>query len=334
MAFCFFSAYPQGDSSSYCVAFYNVENLFHPDDDPEKADESFTPEGFNRWTYKRYIRKVNQIAKVILAMNGNHPPDMLGLAEVENAKALQQLCFYSPLKNFDYGYIHYESPDNRGIDVALLYRKKRVEILESKPIPIIFPFDSTARNRDILYVLARLPTGDTLHVFVNHWTSRFGGYAATIPKRNHYAATLRQKTDSLFRINPKSAIIIMGDFNDYPYDESLSKILGAVEINLRSPEDKLINLMLSFNHLQNIGTHKYEDFWGCLDQIVVSAALLTTDDPLQIKDYRAEIVMLDFLLEEDAKYGGVKPFRTFLGPRYKGGYADHLPVMVRVRKKN
>lgn len=321
----------QQDTSFYAIAFYNVENLFHPEDDPEKADDSFTPEGLNRWNYSRYYKKIHNIAKTILAMNDSIPPIMIGLAEVENDKTLKQLCFYSPLSNLEYDYIHYESPDNRGIDVALIYRKNEIEIIESRAIGIVFPFESSSKNRDVLYVVSRFPSGDTLHLFINHWTSRFGGYAATIPKRNHYAAVLRQKTDSLFEINKKSSIIIMGDFNDYPNDESLNTVLGAAHFNDQHKETKLINLMSSFSHFQNIGTHKYEDFWGCLDQIIVSTSLFSEEHSLQIVDRKAEIVVKEFLLEDDYKYGGVKPFRTYIGPKYRGGYSDHLPIMVKMK---
>ena len=324
----------QLDTASYCIAFYNVENLFHPTKDSLTQDDAFTPEGLNHWTYKKYFQKINNTAKVLLAMGKGSPPDIIGLEEIENDKTLKDLCYRSPLKKFTYQYVHYESPDNRGIDVALLYRSDRVSILHSTPIHIVFPFEPLSKNRDILYVTAQLPTRDTLHIFVNHWTSRYGGLAATIPKRNHYATVLRQKTDSILKQNKNAYIIIGGDFNDYPSDESL-KIILETQIPGKSPKaSHLFNLMLAFPALQNIGTHKHEDFWGCLDQIIVSESLLSKTASLQIENNKAEIFIEDFMMEPDTKYGGQKPFRTYLGPRYIGGYADHLPVFVRLIPKH
>ena len=286
---------------SIIVAFYNVENLFHPNDDSTKNDDAFTPEGFNHWTYKKYIRKVNNIGKVLLAMNGWEPPDLIGLEEIEEASVLRRLCYDSPLRKYGYRYVHYDSPDARGVDVALLYRTDRVRILRSHPVPVVFPFDSASRNRDLLYVVARLPSGDSLHVVVNHWTSRYSGYAATIPKRN-----------------------------DYPTDESITEVLRAGDID--NPADAsctLFDLMDRFLKMDNIGSHKHEDFWGCLDQIIVSPALLD-DSGTHIVNREAHIFVADFMVEPDEKFGGYRTYRTYSGPQYIGGYADHLPVFVKV----
>ena len=322
--------FSQSDTVFRTIFFYNVENLFHPEKDSLKNDGAFTPEGSNRWTYKRYYKKVNQIAKTFLAVNQGNPPEIIGLAEIENEKVLRQLCFYSPLKSFNYRYVHYDSPDPRGIDVALLYRKDLVSIVYQEAISIVFPFEPNSKNRDILYVVFHFPERDTIHLFVNHWTSRFGGYAATMPKRNYYAQCLKEKTDSLklHLLNPK--IVIIGDFNDYPHNESLLKILHAQAISEKK-EASLINLMIEYDKADNVGTHKYEDFWGCLDQIIVSNNLLTGND-LSVYENKAHIMDAPFLLEEDSKYGGYKPFRTYLGFKYQGGFSDHLPVFIRLMK--
>ena len=323
-------SFSQSDTVFYTVFFYNVENLFYPEKDSLKNDGAFTPEGSHRWTYKRYYKKVNQIAKTFLAVNQGDPPEIIGLAEIENEKALRQLCFYSPLKSFNYGYVHYKSPDSRGIDVALLYRKDRVTIVHQEAIGITFPFEPSSKNRDILYVSFHFPEKDTIHLFVNHWTSRFGGYAATIPKRNYYAQCLKNKTDSLKQHFLNPYIVIVGDFNDYPYNESLSKILQAKSISEKK-EASLVNLMIEYGNTGNVGTHKYEDFWGCLDQIIVSANLLTEQE-LSVYENKAHIMAAPFLLEEDSKYGGYRPFRTYIGFKYLGGFSDHLPVFVRLVK--
>jgi hypothetical protein len=317
---------------SFCIAFYNVENLFDPERNPEKNDEAFTPTGFYRWTYKRFYKKLNDLAKVFLAINRWEPPDIIGLAEIENANVLKKLCYSTGLKSYPYSYVHYNSPDARGIGVALLFRKDRIIIAESYPIPVIFPFEPTAKNRDILYAKAliacdtfSLAVADTLHLFVNHWTSRYGGAGATIPKRNYYAQVLRAKVDSLLINNNNAYIIIMGDFNDYPTDESMVTYWHAK--NYMEKGEELFNLMFSLVE-NNVGTHKTQEFWGCLDQFIVSKSLLDNESKWQIENKKAIIFDAPFLLIADEKYGGVRPFRTYSGPKYLGGYSDHLPVKI------
>ena len=327
--FLIFKGNSQIDSSNICFAFYNVENYFDPNNDSLKNDDSYTPEGLNRWTFSKMIHKRNQIAKVILALNGWSPPDMIGLAEVENGKMLKDLCTQTGLKKYKYNYIHVESQDLRGIDVAFIYRMDRVNILESHPIPIIFPFDTASKNRDILYVKAQLLQKDSLHVFINHWTSRFGGYGATILKRNYYASVLRQKVDSILDLEPNAAIVIMGDFNDYPTDESLYQILNATEGFENN--NKLTNLMLKYKNLQNIGTHKNEEFWGCLDQIIVSNSFFDPNSKMNIIPDEHNIFQSELITIPDEKFGGVKPFRTYEGAKYKGGFSDHLPVFANIK---
>lgn len=327
------TVHAQRESLRFQIAFYNTENLFDPQDDSTKNDDAFTPEGMNHWNYTRFKQKINNIAKVFVAMGNPEPPDIIGLAEIENDYVLQRLCYHSPLEHFGYRFIHYDSPDARGIDVALLYRKEHAHILYSKALPVVFPFEPNSRNRDILYCRLLLRDKDTLHLFVNHWTSRYSGYAATIPKRNHYAQTLRYYTDSILQTNPLAAIVIMGDFNDYPTDESLHHILAARSQKEADSPSHLINLMLDFDNLQNQGTHKHEDFWGCLDQLIVSESLMDKQQQCHIEDNRAVIFKADFMVVPDEKYGGDKVLRTFLGPRYIGGYADHLPVFLWLRSQ-
>jgi len=326
-------AHSQTDTSVCLkIGFYNVENLFDPEDDSLKNDDAFTPSGMNHWSIKKLNRKINNIAKVILAMGAGEPPALMAMAEVENRRVLSKLCNYSPLKKYGYDIVHYESPDKRGIDVALIYRPDLITILHSEPIAVIFPFEPATQNRDILYVKARLPTKDSIHIFVNHWTSRYGGFAPTIIKRNYYASVVKRKCDSILADNPDAAIVIVGDFNDYPTDESMQEIL-----KVKNPDDVggggLYNLMLPYLRQSNIGTHKREDFWGCLDQIIVSETLLQPHSALTIKEGKATIFCADFMIEPDEKYGGYRLIRTFSGPHYIGGYADHLPVYIEVNCK-
>jgi predicted extracellular nuclease len=271
------------------------------------------------------------IGKVIVAAGMGDPPWLVGLAEVENEKVLKDLCYNSPLRKYGYKYVHYDSPDRRGVDVAMLYRDSYVRVLRSRKIPVIFPFDTFARNRDILYAMVQFPSGDSLHVLVNHWTSRYGGYAATVPKRNYYASVVRSLVDSLMTENPRAKVLITGDFNDYATDESMRDYLRVKEYGSRLPRDTLYNLMLPLARQSLRGSHKHEDFWGCLDQFIVSDAWLT--DTCGVRQVGgAYIFDADFLLVDDEKYGGKKNYRTFLGPRYIGGFADHLPVYVVFRE--
>ena len=274
--------------TTHCIMFYNVENLFHPSDDSLTADEDFTPTGSYHWTFKKYNRKVSMIGKVILAAGRGDPPWLVGLAEIENERVLKDLCYNSPLRKYGYRYVHYDSPDRRGVDVAMLFRDSCVRILRSRKIPVVFPFDTFARNRDILYAVVQFP-GD-----------------------------------------PRAKILITGDFNDYATDESMTDYLRVREYGHRLPRDTLYNLMLPLARQSLHGSHKHEDFWGCLDQFIVSDAWLTdTTGVRQVGG--AEIFDAEFLLVDDEKYGGKKNFRTFLGPRYIGGFADHLPVYVMFR---
>ncbi|MCR4964696.1 MAG: endonuclease [Bacteroidales bacterium] len=312
------------------IAFYNVENLFHPSDDSLTRDEDFTPTGLYHWSYAKYYRKIQNVGKVFVAMGEGKPPYIIGLAEIENEQVLKDLCYRSPIKNYHYRYVHYDSPDRRGVDVALLYRDSCVTILRAEKIPIVFPFEPETRNRDLLYVLVQFANKDSLHLLVNHWTSRFGGFAATIPKRNYYADVARQRVDSILTIEPNAKILLMGDFNDYCTDESMEMHLRASRFVDTTQTDTLFNLMYYFLKLNNVGSHKHEDFWGCLDQLIVSNALLFDRGHLHIVGRTPHIYDAPFLLVPDEKYGGVKNYRTYLGPRYIGGFADHLPVYLRI----
>lgn len=327
-------SFNQIDTTNYCIVFYNVENIFDPKDDSLKNDDAFTPTGMNHWTFSKFTKKINNISKVFLAINGWEPPDVIGVAEIENAFVLERICYHTALRKYNYSFVHYDSPDNRGVDVGLLYRKDKVKIDTSCPIPIIFPFEPQSKNRDILYTKVITRTDDTLHIFINHWTSRYSGYAATIPKRNHYAQVIKEFTDSLFAKTPNANIIITGDFNDYPSDESISEILEAAPYKEDNHLHKLNNLMYRFSLMNNVGSHKNADFWGCLDQMIVSSSLLEDNNSIIITEKRAEIFQGDFLLIPDEKYGGVKNFRTYLGPRYIGGFADHLPILIRLKSQS
>ncbi len=315
------------------VAFYNVENLFDPSNDSLTNDDSFTVDGFNRWGYSKLSKKVIGISKVIMAMNDFSLPDVVALAEVENRYVLERLCNTTPLKAFDYEIVHYDSPDSRGIDLAVLYRKSKVEILHSEPLTVVFPFEPSTKNRDVLYLKIRhVNAHDSLHLLVNHWTSRYSGAAATIPKRNYYAAFVRHKVEAILKETPNAQIIITGDFNDYPHDESFKEYLQTSKV--KTDPNALINLMENLVEEQGIGTHKNKEFWGALDQIIVTGNFFHSNSNYQLRPQKAFVFAPPFLLVPDEKYGGVKNFRTYLGPRYIGGYSDHLPVYIMLKIKD
>ncbi|MBN2173576.1 MAG: endonuclease [Bacteroidales bacterium] len=322
-----FSNITFGQNNKLRVVFWNLENLFDTRDDTLKLDNEFLPESKRHWDNHRFYKKLNNTYKVIIGIGEWDPPAMIGLCEVENRYVLNQLIYETPLKNFNYGIVHYESPDRRGIDVAFLYRKSIFTIDTSLAVSIRFPFDPGSRTRDILYIRGRIITGDTLHLYVNHWPSRYGGYLETKPKRNFVAEILKSHTDSLFRFNPSAKIIVMGDFNDDPTDESISQYLMTFADTLGMRTDALYNLM-ALNKSDNFeGTLKYQQDWNTFDQFIVSGSLMYGSS-LLISNKKASIFHPGYLLEPDDKFLGSKPFRTYSGFKYNGGFSDHLPVYL------
>ena len=311
------------------LMFYNAENLFDIMDDSLTADEEFLPRGMRYWTYKKLNQKLNHLHKTIVAVGGWQPPAIVGLCEVENRYVLERLVEGTPLQYLHYQIIHFDSPDKRGIDVALLYRPSLFSPISQEAIRVSFPHHPHKATRDVLYAKGILLQTDTVHVFINHWPSRRGGQQASAPDRNYVAGLVRKKTDSLFAVNAKANIIIMGDFNDGPEDESLLLHLGAKRETEQHETSQLYNMMHAETMGHGIaGTHKYQGQWHAFDQIIVSGALLQHKQALQIPAGRAGIFCEDFLLQEDITYLGKKPFRTYTGYHYQGGFSDHLPVFI------
>ncbi len=308
------------------VMFYNVENLFDTLDDPHINDNEFLPESSKHWTKYRYWNKLEHIAKVIMNLGQWHTPALIGLAEIENKSVLDDLVHQYALRNFDYRIIHRESPDHRGIDVALLYRKDIFKPVDIKFIPIHFPFDEEMKTRDILYASGKLGT-DTIHVFVNHWPSRYGGSIASRPKRDYVASVLRKQIDSLDRIYKTPNILIMGDFNDDPEDHSISAVLQAAHDTLGLSNQSLFNPMYNM-HSKGEGTLKYHGYWNLFDQIIVSGIMLKKSNSLSTKPAMVHIFNAPWLMEADTKYPGKFPLRTYAGSQYLGGFSDHLPVYI------
>lgn len=304
--------------------FYNVENLFDCRHDSLKNDYEFLPDGPKGWTRARYNDKLEKIAKVIVATGGENVPDLVGLCEVENDHCLKGLTKYSPLREAGYRYVMTESPDQRGIDVALLYQRGSFKLLGKHCIPVPYQEIDRPPTRDILHVTGQVLSGDTLDVFVCHLPSRSGGEEKSEPYRIFTARLLKQAADSVMRVRRHPNVLIMGDFNDYPTNRSIAQELGAVAPKDEVQPRKLYNLMDG----RKEGTYRYRGEWGVLDQLIVSGHLLQGHAGMRTDYGKARIVRHPFLLEEDEKYGGDTPSRTYWGKKYHGGYSDHLPVCV------
>lgn len=315
---------PQENEQGIRIMFYNLENLFHPSDDSLKNDDEFTKDGTRYWSFNRYKTKLANSAKTMIAVGGWEPPAIIGVCEVENLQCLKDLVYESPLQKFGYKIVHEESPDNRGIDVALLYREEFFSYISHEAMPLQFPEEGSRPSRDILYVKGTSGK-DTLHLFVNHWPSRYGGQMATLPKRNYAATVLRAKIDSITTSNANAHCIAMGDFNDHPEDESMLEILRAKKSLADLKEGDLVNMIWQYEGVQ--GTHKFEHQWGVLDQFVVTRSLFG-ELPLITSMDKARIFDADFLLEPENDGVGKKPNRTYIGFKYHGGYSDHLPIYL------
>ncbi len=320
----------QNRTGEWAVMFYNVENLFDLKDDPETLDEDFTPGGDRHWTYPRFQEKIMNLSKVLLNAAGWEPPAVIGLCEVENRYVLECLIRNTPLKAYPYQIIHKESPDDRGIDVALLYNESAFYPLRYEYIPLTGRDDSVVKTREILYLSGIVGETDTLHFFVNHWPSRYDGYLETQPLRNLAAKTLRSHLDRKLKKYPAAKVIVLGDFNDAPGDESIRRHLGAKPV-AEAPVTAILNLSAPWEE-NDLGTIKYRSQWSVFDQIMVSSSLLDAPEGVYTKSEWAQIVRLPFLLEKDERYGGLKTKRAYTGYQYSGGFSDHLPVLLKLKK--
>lgn len=308
---CFYTTISLGQNN-YSFLFYNVENLMDTEDNPSTSDDEFTPQGNRFWSEYKLQQKIDHLAKVIIASNGFTPPDVVGLCEVENYKVVERLINSTPLHKLGYKYIHKESPDNRGIDVALLYRSDRIFPLKYKYHPLIENSGDTLNTREIL-ACQFVAKSDSFTIFINHWPSRYGGELNTAPMRQLAAHTLWDAVTAS-RDSSINQIIILGDFNDEPENKSMQWLCRK--------EHNLYNLSADWK--KNEGTLKFQGVWSIFDQIIISTNL-------QEKQAKGEIVSLPFLFKDDEKWGGKKLFRTFYGFKYEGGFSDHLPILLHLK---
>lgn len=319
-----------GIRQNVSILFYNVENLYDPYDDSTTLDDEFTRDGAKKYTWGKFRVKLNNLAKTILTAGGWDTIAFIGMAEVENKYVLNKLIYETPLKQYGYRIIHQNSPDVRGVDVAALYHPKKLKVLSTHYFPVRFPQDTSIRTRDILYVKALLFHADTLHLFVNHWPSRRGGQEESAWRRYYVADLLRKLVDSIIIENEHRTtnILIMGDLNDDPADSSLVWHLGAG--CSETDTTVLYNLMGIKNLKWTEGTIRYRGRWSTFDQFIVSRPLLDGSGALATSPAEAVICKFPFLLEEDPTWFGEKLSRTYAGPRFLGGFSDHLPVMVKI----
>ena len=293
-------------ADSLRVLFWNLENFFDwRNDSTSVSDEEFSSRGARRWTRKRFYAKCNAVAKGILWAG---VPDVVGLAEVENAFVLRRLLEATVLRKLDYRIVHFDSPDPRGIDVALLYRSSQLELLDARPCHLYTRDSTVLATRDILLVRFTGPDGGDLAVLVNHHPSKYGGAAASEPRRQAAVGRLKELADSLYRLGV-TRILAMGDMNDTPANPVYRQL-----------EPTLVNLAEPL-YRKGEGTIKYDGAWELIDMFFASPE--AGAGPMQI-------IQIPFLMTRETTHAGTKPLRTYSGPRYLGGVSDHCPIVVKI----
>ena len=306
----------------FTIGFYNLENLFDTEDDHRTLDDDFTAKGPKKWTKKRYRKKLFKLGKTISKIGRKttgRSPIIVGVAEVENKRVLEDLLKSPQLNGEGYEFVHFESPDERGIDTALLYKPAYFETLHTRAIPLILEDDEGERDttRDILYVYGKL-NDEEIHLFVNHWPSRRSGEDLTAYKRMAAADKIMEHMELIEREFETPNFIIMGDFNDGPKSDSIKKLV--INRQLYNPMEKLLTPYR--------GSANYRRTWSLFDQIIVSHTFLNYQKGTH-SFIGANIFDEHFLTEWKGKYRG-NPFRTFVGRKYKGGYSDHFPVYIQL----
>ena len=303
--------------STFTAAWWNVENLFDLRDDPETNDDEFTPQGDLHWTRRKLNAKIEGIYKTLTMMD---LPDVVGMAEVENNYVLRELCQNTPLAQVPYRYVHYDSPDRRGIDVALIYRTDRFRVTASRAVNVS---DSAADffTRDILLVEGVTAAGDSVVLLLNHWPSKRGGDEAEM-HRIEVARTLRSLMNEQRALHPQAAIIAMGDMNSTISEAPLTEGMGfgADSVN----PDGIRNL--THRLPKDWGSHKYQGLWDYIDQVFLMA-----DGSWLVADLKLK--RFDHLLAEEKNRPGMRPRRTYVGPKYEGGLSDHLPLLLRLKRQ-
>jgi hypothetical protein len=322
------------NSQSMKIMTYNVENLFDTQHDSLKNDKEYLPNSELRWTNDRFYEKLHEVMQVIVGLGEDNLPLLVGLCEVENDFVLKAMTQFDPYDQLGYDYVHYEGPDVRGIDVALLYQKDKFTPLASRPIPVHLPNGQS--GRDLLYTCGTLSDSTFLHIIQVHFPSRREGALASEPNREAAAKTVRKVVDEIQMVDSQAAIIIMGDFNDNPSDKVPTTTLSALPYTSGSFEDlKLYNLCWDGYPFENreIGSYFHDGEWDMLDQIIVSGALLNGNLSVRVMP-EAEVYHPKWISKRDKRTGEMIPKRTYVGPFYQGGVSDHFPVFMEIFFKN
>lgn len=323
----------QKSYASYCVGFYNVENLFDTEDDPNNdGDDDYLPSGPYNWTPAKYEKKLDNIAKVISRLGKDYTqagPAILGVAEVENRRVLEDLVKNERIADRGYEIVHYDSPDRRGIDVGLLYNPRLFQVTNSKAVPYILPDRPDFKTRDLLVVSGML-AGEPLHVVVCHWPSRYGGNKSSA-LREHAASIALSIVDSLQTIDPYANVVIMGDLNDDPTDKSTRVVLNAKKHANDVKKGGLHNTMWK-HYDRGVGSLAYQNKWNLFDQIIVSYGLLGKHSQSGLMYWKSEVFNKEFLIQKEGKRKGY-PWRTFDGNTFIDGYSDHFPTLIYLIKE-
>jgi len=313
----------RGQTPSFRVMFYNTENLFDTLDDTLKNDEEFLPDGSRHWSMSRFNKKIDAIARVIIAAGEWEAPAVVGLCEVENEGVIKRLIGCDLLEGVNYSFVHFDSPDKRGIDICLLYRNDVVKVISAESWLPDISTNPGFESRNALFVRTEI-FNDTLDFVFCHWPSRRGGLLASDDQRKMIMETIAQRTDSLRRITGKAEkIVMMGDFNcspDFVAIKELAKRCGLVNLSAE-PAAK------------GQGSYRFRGKWEMMDQVLVSENM-TGEIPAERKCYNASFCVFDkdFLLEDDPDYPGKRPFSTYREYKWEGGYSDHLPVILTLRQ--
>lgn len=317
--------------AAYGIGFYNVENLFDTEYNEDIDDIDFTPQGIYNWTLPKYHKKLENISYVMDKLGKEYLPAglaVIGVAEVENRKVLEDLVKTEPMSQTGYEVIHYKSPDRRGIGVALLYNPLLFEVTASKVYPFVHPTDTAFRTRDQLLVSGIL-ANEPVHIIVAHWPSRYGG-ERSVPSRARAAEITKHIVDSLYNDNADAKIVFMGDLNDDPVDPSVSVVLNAKRHQKDVEKGGLFNTMWEF-YAKGIGSLGFKGQWSLFDQIIVSEPLLGNNRST-LKFWKAEIFNREFLIEKTGKNKGY-PLRTFRENTFINGYSDHFPTLIYLVKE-
>lgn len=318
----------QRQNKTFTAMFYNVENLFDIVDDPETEDEEFTPDSPKKWDAEKYEKKLEDISRVILSIPEKELPAIIGFAEVENESVLNDLISQRGLKRGEYKAILVDGNDPRGIDCGLIYRPELFKYKSHELIPVEDLSGKEYPLRGILHVLGDGPDGKPIHIYINHWKSRYGGVKETEHLRIYQAIALRRQLDQLLSSESEPRVIIMGDFNDEPTNRSVSEILHSGNKRKNPWLNDAYNLFYDLHNLDIDGSYNYQGIWQMYDQIIISYSLINQNKGLTTNFEGGKVLKEEWMLFHDEKKDIKVPNRTYGGNNYYGGISDHFPVYV------